>query len=317
MEHPDFFDRFELREVDQTPCIMVGWKRLGGTAVRQLKKVYLEITNVCNLDCVFCPGTRRAKGFLSPEDFQRYGEKLRPHTKYLYLHLMGEPLLHPQLEDILKRAADLRFCVMVTTNGTLLDRRGALLWNSPAVKKVSISLHSFEGSGTQGGIAGYLDTCVRFALRAAEEGKRCALRLWNRDGKDTRGVNSLNGTVLTELERAFPRPWKEGRRGTTLAPRIFLEWGERFEWPDLSAPEGDSPSFCYGLRDQVGVLWDGTVVPCCLDHEGDIPLGRLGEQSLEEILDSPRAQAIYSGFSQGQAREPLCLRCGFARRFRR
>ena len=253
MEHPDFFDRFELREVDQTPCIMVGWKRLGGTAVRQLKKAYLELTNVCNLDCVFCPGTRRAKGFLSPEDFQRYGEKLRPHTKYLYLHLMGEPLLHPQLEDILKRAADLRFCVMVTTNGTLLDRRGALLWNSPAVKKVSISLHSFEGSGTQGGIAGYLDTCVRFALRAAEEGKRCALRLWNRDGKDTRGVNSLNGTVLTELERAFPRPWKEGRRGTTLAPRIFLEWGERFDWPDLSAPEGDSPSFCYGLRDQVGV----------------------------------------------------------------
>ena len=97
---------------------------------------------------------------------------------------------------------------------------------------------------------------------------------------------------------------------------IFLEWGEKFDWPDLSAFESDRPAFCYGLRDQVGVLWDGTVVPCCLDHEGDVPLGNLYRQTLEEILDSPRARAIYDGFSQGKAREPLCRRCGFARRFR-
>ncbi len=283
--------------------------------MRQLKKAYLEITNLCNLNCAFCPGTRRPQGFLAPEDFRSFGEKLRPHTEYLYLHLMGEPLLHPRLEELLAHGEELGFKVMITTNGTLLDRQGALLWRSLAVEKVSISLHSFEGSGGQG-LEDYLEQCVRFARRAAGAGKRCALRLWNLDGADTRGANRRNGEILSALERAFPRPWREGRRGTTLASNVFLEWGEKFDWPDLSVPPSDRPAFCYGLRDQVGVLWDGTVVPCCLDHEGDVTLGSLRTQTLEEILNSPRAQAIYNGFSQGRANEALCRRCGFARRFR-
>lgn len=287
----------------------------GGGDVRKLKKAYLEITNVCNLRCNFCPGTRREPGFLSPEGFQILAVRLRPYTEYLYLHLMGEPLLHPRLETILDRAGELGFRVMITTNGTLLGEKGALLCASPAVEKVSVSLHSFEGN-EGGGLEGYLDLCISCARRLSAAGKRCALRLWNLDGADTRGANHLNGAILARLEEAFPGPWKEGRRGTTLAPGVFLEWGEKFDWPDLSAPEEDRPAFCYGLRDQVGVLWDGTVVPCCLDHEGDVPLGNLYRQELAEILDSPRARAIYDGFSQGRAAEDLCCRCGFSRRFR-
>ena len=260
-----------------------------------LKKAYLEITNLCNLSCAFCPGTRRPPGFLTPEDFSLLAGRLRPHTEYLYLHLMGEPLAHPQLEEILRRAGALGFRVMITTNGTLLEERGGLLLASPAVERVSVSLHSFEGN-EGAGLADYLDRCIRFACFASAGGKRCALRLWNLDGAGTRGANRQNGTILSALKEAFPGPWREGRRGTTLAPGVFLEWGEVFDWPDLSAPEGDGPTFCYGLRDQVGVLWDGTVVPCCLDHEGDIPLGNLYRQTLAEILDSPRARAIYDGF---------------------
>lgn len=282
--------------------------------MRQLKKAYLEITNLCNLCCTFCPGTRRTAGFLAPENFQTLAARIRPHTEYLYLHLMGEPLLHPQLEDILYRAEGLGFKVMITTNGTLLSQREKLLCVSPAVEKVSISLHSFEGNGGKD-LEAYLEHCIHFAGRASAAGKKCALRLWNLDGADTQGTNRQNGVILDRLELAFPQSWKVGRRGTTLAPNIFLEWGERFDWPDLSASEENRPSFCYGLRDQVGVLWDGTVVPCCLDHEGDIPLGNLYRQTLEEILDTPRARSIYNGFSQGQAREALCRRCGFARRF--
>ncbi len=286
-----------------------------GRGMRQLKKVYLEITNVCNLNCSFCPGTQRPAGFLSAGEFRYFGEKLRPYTKYLYLHLMGEPLLHPNLEELLAISEEFGFRVMITTNGTLLKERGELLCVSPVVEKVSISLHSFEGNEDCGELEHYLDTCIRFAQESSRAGKRCALRLWNLDGEDTQGVNDLNGMILKALGQAFPTPWREGRRGTTLAPNLFLEWGERFNWPDMSAPEEDKPSFCYGLRDQVGVLWDGTVVPCCLDHEGDIPLGSLREQTLEEILDSPRAKAIYNGFSQRKARETLCRRCGFSKRF--
>lgn len=282
--------------------------------MRILRNAYLEITNVCNLSCEFCPGTSRTAGFLSPEDFQFLAARLRPHTEYLYLHLMGEPLLHPRLDEILDRAKQLGFKIMLTTNGTLLGERRDLLLSNPAVEKVSISLHSFEGSGNRG-LADYLAGCLSFAKAAAGTGKRCALRLWNLDGRNTRGSSRLNEDILSALELAFPPPWTEGRRGTTLAPNVFLEWGEVFNWPDLSAPEGQAPTFCYGLRDQVGVLVDGTVVPCCLDHEGDIPLGNLFQNSLAEILDTPRAQGIYDGFSQGQARESLCRKCGFARRF--
>ena len=284
--------------------------------MRELKKAYLEITNVCNLRCSFCPGSRRPQGFLTPEQFRILAGRLRPHTEYLYLHLMGEPLLHPQLEQLLETGEELGFRIMITTNGTLLPRRGALLCSSPAVHRVSVSLHSFEGNEGRGGeLEGYLDGCFAFAQQAAEAGKRCALRLWNLDGAETEGANAQNEAILEHMARYFPRPWKEGWQGVTLAPNVFLEWGERFRWPDLEAGAYEGRAFCRSLRDQVGVLWDGTVVPCCLDHEGDIPLGNLYDRSLEEILESPRARAIYEGFSQGRAAEELCRKCGYARRF--
>lgn len=279
--------------------------------MRKLKKVYLEITNVCNLRCSFCPGTRRAAGFLSPEGFRTLAGRLRPHTDYLYLHLMGEPLLHPRLDELLAIAAGLGFHVMVTTNGTLLSERGAPLLSGPGVTKVSVSLHSFQGED----LDRYLDGCLAFARGAEAAGKRCALRLWDLDGSGAPADAALDRAVLARIEAAFPRPWKEDWQGTTLAPGVFLERGERFDWPDLSAPAGDASGFCRGLRDHAGVLWDGTVVPCCLDHEGDVPLGNLYRQSLEEILDSPRARAVYGGFSRRQAVEPLCRRCGYRRRF--
>lgn len=283
--------------------------------MRSLRKVYLEITNVCNLSCDFCPGTRRAKHFLSPDQFRTLAEKIRPHTEYLYLHLMGEPLLHPQLEQLLAIAEKLQFKVMLTTNGTLLTQRCPLLCRCSAVQKISISLHSFEGNSPSGTLDDYLNQCISFAKQAAAAGKRCAFRLWNLDGDNTTGANSQNRHILDVLHAAFPGEWKTDWKGSTLSPRIYLEWGEKFEWPDLNAQETGSTSFCYGLRDHIGVLCDGTVVPCCLDHEGDIPLGNLFAQPLDEILSSPRAQTIYNGFSNGMACEELCRKCGYSTRF--
>jgi len=139
--------------------------------VRRLRKAYLEITNVCNLACDFCPGTRRVPGFLSPEGFRTLAGRLRPHTDYLYLHLMGEPLLHPQLGVLLEEADALGFRVMLTTNGTLLRQREDLLLASPAMEKVSVSVHSFEGNGGAGeDLEGYLDGCIAFARAAAGAG---------------------------------------------------------------------------------------------------------------------------------------------------
>lgn len=277
-----------------------------------LKRVYIEITNICNLSCAFCPGTRRDGAFMAPADFARVLRRLQGVTEHIYLHVMGEPLLHPELPALLALAAEGRFNVYVTTNGTLLGERGAALLAAPAVRKVSVSLHSMEGNGAEA-LTDYLEAVWDFAIRASAAGIICALRLWNLGGAEER-----NGEILAFLEDklgAHPLSLPQPRRGSwRLGERLYLEQAEKFDWPDLEAAEQDT-RFCLALRDQAAVLVDGTVVPCCLDHEGDIPLGNIFDTPMEEILAAPRARALYDGFSQGKPSEALCRRCGFARRF--
>ena len=274
-----------------------------------LKRVYLEITNVCNLACSFCPGTKRQKRFMSEAEFAALTEKLRGKTQYLYFHLMGEPLLHPLLGRFLAIAGEKGFRVILTTNGTLLPMKGQCLLDAPALYKVNLSLQSFEAN--EGGeLESYVNQCAAFAAQAAAKGKICELRLWNRGGRE-----SLNGAILRQLEASFPAPWERGARSVKLAERVFLAEDDKFDWPALDAPDRGESCFCYGLRDQIGVLVDGTVVPCCLDHEGDLALGNLFEQDFDNIMSTEKARHIYNGFSQRTALEPLCRRCGYARKF--
>ena len=273
-------------------------------------KVYIEISNLCNLSCRFCPGTKRAKGKMDLARFAAILEKLKGYTEFLYFHLMGEPLLHPSLPQFLELAAKQGYKVILTTNGTLLEERQGLLLSSPAVHKVNISLHAFEANDLSIPFETYVDSCLAYG-KAAQDKKLTVFRLWNSGGED-----QMNSLLFEKLEAVFPKPWKDGRKGTKIAPMVYLEPGDKFDWPDLSAPEEEGPYFCYGLRDQIGVLWDGTVVPCCLDHEGDISLGNLLTQTMEDILESDRAKAIYEGFSKKEAAEALCRRCGYARRFK-
>lgn len=275
----------------------------------RFNKIYLEISNLCNLNCAFCPGTKRQKRAMREAEFSALLPKLRPFTNFLYFHLMGEPLCHPQLKTFLALAHDAGFRVILTTNGTLLQKQQGMLLSSPALHKVNISLHAFEANDLAVPFEQYLRDCFSFG-KAAEGKVLISYRLWNQGGQDEK-----NGEILETMARFFPQPWSEKRRGIRIGQRIYLEYGDKFDWPDLSAPDGGDGVFCHGLRDQLGVLCDGTVVPCCLDHEGDIALGNLFEQNLEEILQSPRAKAIYKGFSQRKAAEELCRKCGYARRF--
>lgn len=275
----------------------------------RFRKIYVEISNLCNLSCAFCPGTKRKPGRMTPEDFAKLLPKLRPYTDFLYFHIMGEPLCHPHLKEFLAMAGEQGFRVILTTNGTLLSRQQEMLLSAPALHKVNISLHAFEANDLAVPFGEYLADCFQFG-KAAEGKKLVVYRLWNQGGADAR-----NEEILSAMEKRFPKPWQAELRGTRIADRVYLEYGEKFDWPDLGVPEGPEKLFCYGLRDQLGVLWDGTAVPCCLDHEGDLALGNLFTQDMEEILQSPRAKAIYDGFSRKEAVEPLCRRCGYARRF--
>ena len=279
-----------------------------------LSRIYLEITNLCNRSCAFCPGTKRPPRTLSPEEFRLLAQKLRPHTEYLYLHVMGEPLSHPQLGAILAIAGELGFRVILTTNGTLLKKKEHILLSAQCLHKVHISLHSFEANA-QGGLSEYLRGCTDFGLAACARGILVNYRLWNLDGAETTGLNRQNDEILAALHAAFPGEWAENSRGWRLAQGVFVQYGERFDWPELSARDRGAQGRCLALRQQAAVLSDGTLVPCCLDHEGDIALGNLFTQEWDEILSSPLAVRIRSGFSAGQRVHPLCRRCGFATRF--
>lgn len=269
-------------------------------------KVFLEITNVCNLSCSFCHGSSRERRFMQIDEFATAAERVRPFADYLYFHLMGEPLLHPRLAELFEIAGALGFRVILTTNGTRLRECEDVLLGAAALHKVSISLHSFEAN--RGGVLDeYLEQCFTFCSRAAERGKIAVMRLWNAGGED-----ALNAGILSAMHSAFEGEWKRVYSGYKLRERVFLEDGARFEWPDADGECLSESHTCYGLRDQVGILCDGTVVPCCLDADGAIPLGNIFSQSLEEILASPRAAALRRSFETRCITEPLCKSCGYA-----
>ncbi len=271
------------------------------------KKIYLEITNICNLDCSFCHKTSRKKKFISEDEFLTLIKKIRPHTDYLYFHLMGEPLLHPDFGKLLSAASEEGFRNTVATNGLLIKEREKELLASPPYK-VTFSLHSYEANDMSISLSQYIDNITDFCKKAEKKGTICVLRLWNEGGEST-----LNEKIIEQLKKEFT--FKENRKGFTLSDRIYLETAEKFIWPDKDAPK-QNVHFCMGLRDHIGILCDGSVVPCCLDADGKITLGNLFTEELPDIISKPRAKKIYDGFTNKKAEENLCSRCQYATRFK-
>ena len=136
-----------------------------------LKKAYVEITNRCNLACSFCPKTKREPRTMSAQEFGLVLSRLEGYVQYVYLHVMGEPLLHPELTTLfaLAKARDMKICI--TTNGTLLQKRSDELLAAESLHKISVSLHSFEGNdGADEQELSYLTQVWNFAEKAAKKG---------------------------------------------------------------------------------------------------------------------------------------------------
>lgn len=290
--------------------------------MNKFKKVYIEITNVCNLSCSFCPKTGRDKEFLSVEKFKKILQEVKPYTKYIYFHLMGEPLLNKDLEEFLEIAYDEGFKVNLTTNGTLLPKVKEILLKAKALRQVNISLHSFEANDNNILFTDYFNNVFDFVKEANEETNIiCAMRLWNMDSSTLKGQNDLNDDILSEMGRILGYEGNlsevlEKDNKVKIKDRMYLNGAEKFQWPAMDIePLGDI-GFCHGLRDHFGILVDGTVVPCCLDGEGNIPLGNIYEKPLKEILEGERARNIYDGFSGRKRVEELCKRCGYSEKFK-
>lgn len=268
-----------------------------------IDRCYIEITNTCNLNCDFCPKHHRPKRQLTAEEFDQITEKVRGKVCFLYFHLMGEPLLHPLLPQFIMTAREKGLKTVLTSNGTLLHRCMELLDTLP--HKIQLSLHSHE-SNERGELAEYMDEVMLFSTQAAQKGTCVVLRLWNQGGRDRE-----NEEVMRLIEQYAPKPWRERPDGFRLSDNLYLEFDRKFQWPDAKKERvGEKAQlYCKALTKQIGILSDGSLVPCCLDHDGDVILGNLFRQSLEEILSSPRAVAMTEAFKHHAASERLCQNC--------
>jgi len=289
--------------------------------MKRFKKVYIEITNICNLDCNFCPKTKRFLEMMDEDRFRRIIQEVRLYTDYVYFHLMGEPFLNENLEKFLEICHESNLKVNITTNGTLIHKVQDILLRAPALRQVNFSLSSFEANENIEELDEYVGKISDFILMAVKENRIISsLRLWNLDSDMLKGSNSKNLAILSILEKQLNLDFSlKDKLQTTnqikLREKVYLNMAEKFDWPDLNKEYLSDVVFCYGLRDQIGVLVDGTVVPCCLDSEGNIGLGNIYKTNLKDILESERAKKIYEGFSNRCAVEDLCKRCPYAKRY--
>jgi radical SAM protein with 4Fe4S-binding SPASM domain len=306
-------------------------------AKKRFLKVNIEIGNICNLQCSFCPEVVREKKMMSESLFTRVIEQVAPLTQEVTFHLMGDPLVHPKLGEFLDIAHRYQVRVFLVTNGVLLREKQAEWLLHPALRQVSFSLHSFHDNfGDSRDPGPYLERIFQYTEAAFEKRPDLYInyRLWNLESP--LGVGSKNQEILARVhdrfttspaenselaspssERLSPRRDVRVRKNHHLKNRLYMHFDTEFTWPSLDLPVLGTQGTCKGLSTHFGVHADGTVVPCCLDKEAEIPLGNLENQSINEILDSPRAKAIYRGFQQGSLIEDLCQRCQYIERFKK
>lgn len=290
--------------------------------MKKFKKFYIEITNVCNLACNFCPQTKREPEFMKVENFSNILDKIKPYAEYIYLHVKGEPLLHPEIDKLLDLSYEKGFKVNITTNGTLINKVKDKLLTKPALRQINFSLHSFDGNDHSKNKDEYINNILSFSNSAIKKTNMLiSLRLWNLSENNIANLErKRNHSLLEIIEKEFNLNYKiqekvSPGRGIKISDRIYVNQDHQFKWPDLNEEADNGEGFCYGLRNQIAILVDGTVVPCCLDGEGVINLGNINKMDFSKIIESKRATDIFNGFSNRQAVEELCKKCGYRKKF--
>lgn len=251
----------------------------------RFKRIYIEITNVCNLSCTFCPPSTRVPRYMTFDEFKIVLEKIKPYTEYIYLHVKGEPTLHPDFETFVKLAYEEGFNINLTTNGTLLKNH---LNITKYLRQINISLHATNSEEIIKTAKNIDNTIINF-------------RIWNKNE---------NKDAVKLLEKEFNTKIPE-KPNFTLADNKFLSQRNLFEWPNMENMELNETGYCYGLNTQLAILVDGTVVPCCLDNNGDINLGNIYMSNIDEIINSQKALDIINGFRKRVAVEELCKKCTY------
>jgi radical SAM protein with 4Fe4S-binding SPASM domain len=259
---------------------------------------------------------------MSPADFRKYAEQAKPLTKQVCLHLMGEPLAHPQFPEIMQICDELGLRVFLTTNGTLLKKHSEKLLVWKALDQINFSVHSYFANPEKLTLTDYLAPILEFCDQSVSRSTNfyINLRLWNLE--KTNSQKDQNTRVFEVLKPHFGVALNTAvdvrhNKSKKILNKIYLHFDTEFIWPDLSQPLRSAEGECYGLRKQLAIHANGDVVPCCLDKERVLKLGNIHDTNLTAIIRSERAQKIRSGFERGELVEELCQKCQYADRFRK
>jgi len=280
---------------------------------KRFRRVYVEITGFCGLSCPFCPPKPRTSSKIPTAQFEQLCSQLTWLTSELSLHLLGDPLSVDDLESYLDIALLHGLNVNITTSGAFIRKHADLIVAHKAIRQINFSLNSYQGFGAKKDFATYIEPILRFCQKSSEKHDRFVnLRLWNGSGNEVDEAFRLQ--ALGSIGEFFSVDIGISGGRVRIAPKVIVDFDDYFEWPDIG---GDSvkSGFCLGLSDHFGILSDGSMVPCCLDHAGCIRLGDVFTENIVDILDSTRAVAIVDGFANGKAVEELCQKCSYRARF--
>lgn len=273
------------------------------------QRVYIEITNRCNLRCSFCTRTAKAPRDLSAAEFERILHQVQSYTNLICLHVQGEPLLHPGFEEILTCCDHSGIRVHLVTNGTLLARHPQLQEHR-SLYKISFSLQSlpFQGSDREE----TLQRIMVFARQASAAGRPYVeLRFWRTEQLNSPEIQ----TALRVLCDHPPLQDTAFAHQKQILPYVRICYDNAFVWPAAETEKTGTAGTCLGGRKQLAVLSDGTVTACCLDADGQICFGNVLEQDLADILAGTRYQNFLTALRQHVLLEPLCQRCTYRSRF--
>lgn len=262
------------------------------------KKIYLEITNNCNLNCSFCIKNSRPNKFMTENNFKIILNKLKGHTNYLYFHLLGEPLIHPKINEFINIASK-NFKINITTNGYLIEK----IKDNKNIRQINISLHSYnESYGIS--LEEYMNK-IFDSIELLKENTYISLRFWLENKYNQNIINMINKKYDSNLDI------NNLENNSTIAKNIFISINKEFIWPDLNNNYYNEEGTCYALKDHIGILVDGTIVPCCLDSKGIINLGNIYEETIDDIINNKRYQNMLNGFKNNKKLELLCKKCKY------
>jgi len=264
-----------------------------------LKKIYLEITNGCNLNCDFCIKNRRKVTTVTIDNYKYIIDKIKNHTKEIYLHILGEPLLHKDINYFINYATTNDILVNITTNGYLINK----IKDNSNIHRLNISLHSYDEKYNID-IDTYLNNIFEVIDKLRDK-TYVTLRLWV-GGSNTKYIlEYINNRYNTNISAI------QLDKKIKISSNLLIDRFHEFIWPDLNNDYYSEFGTCRGLIDHIGILSDGTIVPCCLDSEGIINLGNIYNNNLEDIFNKSIVKEMKDGFKKNYKCQELCRHCSF------